>query len=311
MLGVGACWVNREMRSYRIIDTQMNTDSGQLDRIAETIELLRARIEQHGDHIGGHETRTRVILIDPLLRPLGWDTEDPEMVIHEHRAGSLKLDYALVEQGEVIGILEAKALGSKLHDAAWGKYVAELPGVPVVAFTNGDEWRFFRKSNKWQPETVKVAAARGGAFKVGFDLYRKIGRPVGPPPPPGKTLPELRAEIKARKFPKGKKPTRVIFDGVPIELPKGTWKELYVAVAKHLVTTGRLQVNGIDVPERGRSVQSLVSARKDRFKGAVDIGGGLWLQGNVARIGAVDNSIFLLEVCGVDPATVRVHFDES
>ena len=298
----------------------MNTDGGQLDRLAETIERLRARIEQHGDHIGGHETRTRVIVIDPLLRSLGWDTEDPEMVIHEHRAGSLKLDYALVDRGEVIGILEAKSLGSKLKDAAWGKYIAELPQVPVVAFTNGDEWRFFRKSNKWQPETVKLSEAPGGAFKVGFDLHQKIGRPVGPlppppppppPPPNGKVLTKLRDKVKAGEFPKGKKPTRIIFEGVPIELPKGTWKELYVAVAKHLVTTGRLQVNMIDVRESGRSVRSLVTADKESFKGAVDIGGGLWLQGNVSRMGAVDNSNFLLEVCDVDPATVRVHFDES
>ena len=312
--GSGGVWGSPELRSYRINETDMNTDGERLASLADTIERLRARIEQHGDHIGGHETRTRVILIDPLLRSLGWDTEDPEMVIHEHRAGSLKLDYALVDQGKVIGILEAKALGSRLNDVAWGKYVAELPRVPVVAFTNGDEWRFFRKSNKWQPETVKVAAAPGGAFKVGFDLHHKIGRTVAPPPPPppppdGKTLTKLRDKIKAREFPKGKKPTRVIFEGVPIELPKRTWKQMYATVARHLVATGMIRPNTIIKPKVRRRGRPLVSSSDDGFHSAVDIGGGLWSEGNVSREMAVDNSIYLLEECGVDPSTVWVYFD--
>ena len=301
----------------------MNTDGGQLNRIAETIERLRTRIALHGEHIGGHETRTRVIVIDPLLRSLGWDTEDPEMVIHEHRAGSLKLDYALVDRGEVIGILEAKSLGSKLKDAAWGKYIAELPQVPVVAFTNGDEWRFFRKSNKWQPETVKLSEAPGGAFKVGFDLHQKIGRTVAPPPPPppppdGKTLTKLRDKIKASEFAEGKKPTRVIIDGVPIELPKGTWKELYVAVAKHLVASGGIRPGSepIKLPKAknhlinssGVHPPSKRYPRGNRFVVPVDIGEEFVLEGNVPRQGAIDNSIFLLQKCGVDPSNVRVQF---
>ena len=291
----------------------MNTDGKLLKALASAVDLINSRIERFGDHIGGHETRTRVILIDPLLRSIGWYTEDPEMVVHEYGIGSLKVDYALFSQGELFGILEAKALGRKLNDEAWGKFVAEQPQVAVVAFTDGEEWRFFRKSNNWQRETVNVSDHPGGSVLAGFEIYEKIGRRENPHPPPpgGKTLPELRAKIKAREFPEGKRPTRVIFSGLPIELPKGTWKELYVAVANRLVTTGRLQVNMIDVRESGRSVRSLVTDDKESFKSAVDISGGLWLQGNVSRIGAVDNSNFLLEVCDVDPATVRVHFDEA
>lgn len=292
----------------------MNADGERLARLAETIERLRSRMTQHREHIGDHETRTRVILIDPLLRSLGWDTKAPENVVHEHSVGRQRVDYALKNQGVIVAVLEAKALKSKLDDRRLVKYVGQHPNVPVIAFTNGDEWRFFLKSNEYERETVKVSS--GERFETGFELHQRIGWPIVPPPPPpppsnGKVLTKLRDKVKAGEFARGKKPTRVIFEGVPIELPKRTWKELYVAVAKHLVTTGRLQVNMIDVRESGRSVRSLVTADKESFKGAVDIGGGLWLQGNVSRIGAVDNSNFLLEVCDVDPATVRVYFDES
>ena len=183
------------MRSYRINETDMNTDEKYLIQLSETIEQLRCRITEHGKHIGGHETRTRVILIDPLLRSLGWEPEDPALVVHEHPIGDLRVDYALFRRGKVIGILEAKALGSKLSDSDLAKYVEEIPGVPVIAFTNGNEWRFFRKSGKRKSrtrETVKVSS--GASFKTGFLIYQKIGpdlviEPNGPRP--GTPLTEL------------------------------------------------------------------------------------------------------------------------
>ena len=284
----------------------MNADGERLARLAETIERLRSRMTQHREHIGDHETRTRVILIDPLLRSLGWDTKDPEMVVHEYSVGRQRVDYALVNQGKVFGILEAKALKSKLNDKALVKYVGQYPNVPVIAFTNGDEWRFFRKSNQHERETVKVSS--GERFQTGYEIDRILGRRERRPSS-GLTVRELLAQMLVGEFPKGKKPTRVSFDGVPTELPTRTWKQMYATVASHLVATGRLQVSMIDVTVGGRSVGSRVSTNKEKFDDAVDIGGGLWLQGNVSRKGAVENSIFLLEVCGVDPATVRVHFD--
>lgn len=287
----------------------MNTDPERLSLLAKTIERLRARITQHGEHIGDHETRTRVILIDPLLRSLGWETEEPASVVHEHSVGRQRVDYALKIQGTIFGILEAKALKSKLNDGALVKYVGQHPNVPVIAFTNGDEWRFFLKVNQYERETVKVSASLEGAFKIGFDLDQKIGRPGEPPPPPnGITLPKLLARMMAGEFPKGKKPTRVSFDGVPTELPKRTWKQMYATVASHLVATGRIHRGNVPI-KRPKAKKPLVSLSKDGFNSAVDIGGGLWLEANVNATGAVDNSIFLLERCGVDPSTVRVHFD--
>ena len=49
-----------------------------LDDLQGVIEKLRNMIKTHHGYLSGHETRTRQVLIDPLLRELGWDVTDPD-----------------------------------------------------------------------------------------------------------------------------------------------------------------------------------------------------------------------------------------
>ena len=48
-----------------------------LDDLQGIIKKLQDMIEAYRDHLSRHETRTRQVLIDPLLRELGWDVSDP------------------------------------------------------------------------------------------------------------------------------------------------------------------------------------------------------------------------------------------
>jgi len=63
--------------------------------IVELVNKLRSKIEKHGDLLQNNETLTRYALIDPLLRALGWDTEDPEQVVPEFTTEAGRPDYAL------------------------------------------------------------------------------------------------------------------------------------------------------------------------------------------------------------------------
>lgn len=50
------------------------------ERLRQCIEKLGNRLKQHERLLHQSEIQTRYILIDPLLRTLGWNTEDPMLV---------------------------------------------------------------------------------------------------------------------------------------------------------------------------------------------------------------------------------------
>ena len=59
-----------------------------LESLLELVETLRKRIDEHGAALRQSEALTRYALIDPLLRELGWDTEDPALVVPEFRSSA-------------------------------------------------------------------------------------------------------------------------------------------------------------------------------------------------------------------------------
>ena len=71
------------------------------------IRKLRSRVQDYRDYLstGESETRTKYALIDPILRSLGWDTEDPAQVKLEYgmdhkREDARRVDYALFQPGD-------------------------------------------------------------------------------------------------------------------------------------------------------------------------------------------------------------------
>ena len=58
-----------------------------LDSLLKLVETLRERIDEHGDALRQSEAMTRYALIDPMLRELGWNTDDPAQVVPEYRVG--------------------------------------------------------------------------------------------------------------------------------------------------------------------------------------------------------------------------------
>ena len=121
-----------------------------LDELFKTFEFLKKRIAEHREYLSQDETRTRQVLIDPLLKELGWDVGDPGVVELEHRIekpfggrGKYKPDYALMQGGEPAAVVEAKALDSQqLNDATLQVHnYANNDGIPYGVATDGNEWR--------------------------------------------------------------------------------------------------------------------------------------------------------------------------
>lgn len=118
-----------------------------MDSLAKTLEEVRARIAKYrGRKV--NEENTKATLIDPVLRALGWNVEDLEVVQHEFKIkrADKPVDYALLVGRTPRLFVEAKALGNELTDWKWAKQImgyASVAGVPWVVLTNGNEYKIY------------------------------------------------------------------------------------------------------------------------------------------------------------------------
>ena len=126
----------------------MPNDNTTLDKLASVIETLREHINR--DYATSqNETRTRTVLINPLLGALGWS--DPSVITSEYSIGYGRglADYALHptgQKGRPIAFIEAKRLREPLNDEHLNqalKYASKRNSVRYVGLTNGDRWEFY------------------------------------------------------------------------------------------------------------------------------------------------------------------------
>lgn len=86
------------------------------------IEKLREQINANPDERKWDEANTCSVLIDPLLRELGWATDDLSQVKRQHPVGRGKVDYALFKDGEQkpAVLIEAKRLSDPVRSGPLG-----------------------------------------------------------------------------------------------------------------------------------------------------------------------------------------------
>lgn len=116
-----------------------------LESLLELVKTLSDRIDEHGPALRQSEALTRYALIDPLLRELGWDTEDPDMVIPEYRSGNGRADYALMNDGSPAMMVEAKSLGTPLRDTVLSQGInyCLMEGTSYFSVTDGRIWEIY------------------------------------------------------------------------------------------------------------------------------------------------------------------------
>jgi predicted type IV restriction endonuclease len=115
--------------------------------LIETLLEVQKRIAQSKSK-GLNEQNTKATLIEPVLRALGWDVENLEVVEREFKVKKRDkpVDYALfIERGPAL-FVEAKGLGQDMTDRKWANQImgyASVAGVPWIVLTNGDEYRVY------------------------------------------------------------------------------------------------------------------------------------------------------------------------
>lgn len=117
--------------------------------LLSVVHTIRNRIQQARKQKRSlTEEDTKVTLITPLLRALGWNVEDFNEVRFEyrHQAQDLPVDYALFLMRTPTLFVEAKSLDTNLENHKWltqSIAYASAVGVTWCVLTNGNEYRIY------------------------------------------------------------------------------------------------------------------------------------------------------------------------
>lgn len=117
--------------------------------------------------VNNHETSTRYMVVDPILRALGWDLADPRDCVVEYPVGrrgpfrARRVDYVLrCPTGEPAVVIEAKRIDVESDDerslVQMDRYLEDIPTAVVAVVTNGQYWEIARRrAGVWQPESSR------------------------------------------------------------------------------------------------------------------------------------------------------------
>ncbi|WP_369373024.1 type I restriction endonuclease [Promicromonospora sp. Populi] len=118
--------------------------------IAERIASLATKIEQQKANIATEEATKNAFIMPFIAHVLGYDVFNPDEVVPEFTADvgtkkGEKIDYAIVKNGEVQILIEAKAVGAPLtlnHASQLFRYFAAA-NARIAILTNGQRYHFF------------------------------------------------------------------------------------------------------------------------------------------------------------------------
>ncbi len=175
--------------------------------LLEAIERVRKRIDLHGALLRKSEMLTRYALIDPLLRALGWDTEDPDQVQPEISTEQGRPDYGLLWEGSVWVMVEAKSLGTSLDKARdEGFRYCWKHKVPFFVVTDGDLWELHDLRQMGGEEIFRLQISKdslGESARKLLALWRPAMPTALPAPVPLIAPSEGRSTTSETTFPQG------------------------------------------------------------------------------------------------------------
>jgi len=129
-----------------------------LSNLSDVLSQVKDAAKHYQETLTRNEAATRAALIDPVLRALGWDTANTNMVEVEKTLGQVKADYALFDYNkEPKVVVEAKSLGTNLNQP---NLIMSLVSYAFqgrlneVFLTDGIVWSHF---DTFQPRNVSPA----------------------------------------------------------------------------------------------------------------------------------------------------------
>ena len=316
-----------------------------LENLLTLIEKLQERIDRHGDALRQSEALTRYALIDPLLHALGWNTEDPDVVVPEYRVQNNQIaDYVLYNDGDPVIVIESKKLAEPLQGGKaldQGILYCAYTGAGYFILTDGNSWELYESGKTfpitsfeltnesaaaclkalalWRPSVISGQIAVGATPVIGLPddqqnttepqpAEETIVQPTEPDQDDAEWTP-LSVFVPQTGDPK---PTEILFPdntSVPIK----TWKVIMVEVAKWLINKNILTKDHCPISGSGtRSVKRyLVSTDPAHstgtpFKAPYPID-SFHLETNYSGPNCVENARTIIQHVGHDPAQFKVY----
>ncbi len=114
---------------------------------SQFLEFLSSVKEKLSEGIYQSEAAVSMMIVLPVLRHLGWPTDNPSYVCPEYPLKARKVDYGLkISEGKKKGlrcIIEVKALGHLANaDRQLFEYAYEA-GAPIAVLTDGKQWMIY------------------------------------------------------------------------------------------------------------------------------------------------------------------------
>jgi len=115
------------------------------ENLLNAIRGVQRKIKSRRTYYSGDEERTTRGLVDPILNALGWDIHNPDLVEHQSRLDSKRVDIALLHEKKRIALIDAKKLGTRLDNHIdqlrdyWSRYTTK-----TAILTDGKIWQIYR-----------------------------------------------------------------------------------------------------------------------------------------------------------------------
>ena len=153
------------------------TPSSPIAAIYQVLQHVQAVAQTNANIFRKNEAATRAALIDPVLRALGWDTANVQMVEPEKTlSNELRIDYLLNDPtGQPWVVIEAKCLGSSLDKYG---YVGKILGyaltlnVHTVCITDGITWHLHTHLQHGKSEPVVFCLLETDLLPAANELIR-------------------------------------------------------------------------------------------------------------------------------------------
>ena len=307
-----------------------------LDSLQRLIEKLQKTIEAHRGYLAARETRTRQLLIDPLLRKLRWNISNPNIVQLEYPVRKRRPDYALMSKGKPLAVVEAKKLGTDLDDDPIMQVLAYAlaGGIPYAILTDGDKWEMydvFKRAPLEESLLMQLELSQQPAHKNALqalamrkpNLTAKKPDFKPPKPPRGKTPVPLPIDqqkdtdnwcsFEEKMYPLYTDPTKVEIDNRQPETVKG-WKDVIHTVAVWLANEKILSVKDCPIEVGKWTFISTEAMNRDGtpFKDPRQLPNGFILQRGPLNSQRQWRKLKqLLEDLDVDRSTIQVSYEPT